>query len=250
LRRTPRGHRRIAMAQNPKYGSVNYWNEAFNKGGDFQEAFDWLASWSDLQKEIQSVLSKDARLLIPGCGNAPFQLDMYDAGYENLVCGDNSPVVIDQMKAACEASNRQIQWDLIDATCMPYESSSFEGVLDKALIDCLHCCKDSTQILRRYLDEVFRVLKPGGILVVVSFHSELSMKTVLRGRDWQISNLDTSPLLREGTDCITLSICVKGAAPGPSSVPVSASQKKNDRKKAQKLERRMMRVGLEETGLG
>lgn len=124
---------------------------------------------------------KDARILIPGCGNAPSSLEIYDEGYTNMVCADNSATVIQHM---CATSNRDIQWDLIDATCMPYHDASFDVVIDKTLIDCLHCCDDPFQCICSYIDEVFRVLAPGGIFMIVSFQSKEEMKSCLRGRAW------------------------------------------------------------------
>lgn len=217
------------------FGTSEYWNKAFQEGGQFQEPFDWLASWPELQEEICSLWPKDARLLVPGCGNAPFQLDMYDAGFENLVCGDSSPVVIEQMRTASETSHRGIQWDLMDATHMPYQSSSLEGVIDKSLIDCLHCCDGAAQILRGYLDEVFRVLVPGGTFMAISCHTKSSMKAVLKGRAWQISKVDLMPLSgREDSarnSTVTVSVCIKGTSPAPLPVTRGTSGKRDGRRR-------------------
>merc|ERR1712137_1027484 len=106
----------------------------------------------DIREEFMaSVPRKSARVLIPGCGNAPLLFEMYDEGYTDIVCGDNSPVVIQQMSAD---SDRNIQWDVMDATCMPYPDGSFDVVVDKALIDCLECSDNAIENIRRYIDEV------------------------------------------------------------------------------------------------
>ena len=41
--------------------------------------------------------SKDIKIMVPGCGNAEFSEDLYDAGFENQVNIDISEVVIKQM---------------------------------------------------------------------------------------------------------------------------------------------------------
>merc|ERR1712187_430436 len=101
---------------------------------------------------------------------------MYDAGYANLVCGDTSQVVISRMREACVAAGRQIRWDVMDATQMPYDAATFDVVIDKSLIDCLHCCQEPVQTIRSYFDEVYRVLVPGGRFLTVSFHSKHVMQ--------------------------------------------------------------------------
>ncbi|CAE8641960.1 unnamed protein product [Polarella glacialis] len=260
----------MAALSRPKggFGTLDYWNCAFEDGGEFEEPFDWLASWQDLREEVTALLpNKDAQILIPGCGNAPFQLDMYDAGYTNIVCGDNSEIVIGQMQVASDSAGRRLQWDLMDVTRMPYENCSFQAVIDKSLIDCLHCCDGATQVLRSYLDEVFRILAPGGLFVAVSCHSRPSMKATLRGRSWQtrvdvFGASDEKPLGRAsgaGAETeLTLSVCIKESpvaviAGSSSSKTLSMGKTLADRKKAQKnaqkMERRMLQASLEEASL-
>jgi len=173
------------------YGCVEYWNEQF-ECGEFSQPFDWLATWADLEKHISPAIPcQDARILIPGCGNAPFQLEMYEAGYTNMVCGDNSHAAIAQMKASKANGVSGIQWDLMDATSMPYPDASFDVVIEKSLTDCLYCCQDSMRSLRSYLDEVFRVLTPAGIFVAVTFQTTETMQALLRGRSWRVRSMQT-----------------------------------------------------------
>ena len=97
----------------PAFGTKAYWDREFGEG-IYTEQFDWVCQWSDVAKEVGSLVKKEDLVLVPGCGNAPFQLEMHDAGYKNLVCGDYSQVVIDQNKVA--NPEREIEWDLMDCT--------------------------------------------------------------------------------------------------------------------------------------
>ena len=45
-----------------------------------------FAEWKDVADVTNTLISTKDRLLLPGCGNAPFSPDMYDAGYKNQVC--------------------------------------------------------------------------------------------------------------------------------------------------------------------
>jgi len=172
------------------FGTLDYWNEEF-EAGEFAEPFDWLASWEDLEVAVTALVPcKDARVLIPGCGNAPFQLDMHQAGYSQMVCGDYSEVVIQQMRASQATQAGAIQWDVMDVARMPYENDAFDAVIDKSLMDCLRCCEDATNIISRYLDEAFRVLAPGGVFIAVSMHTEGSLRAVLHGRGWKVAKME------------------------------------------------------------
>jgi len=167
----------------PAFGTKAYWDREFGEG-IYTEQFDWVCEWEDVAKEIATLVNQEDLVLVPGCGNAPFQLEMHDAGFKNLVCGDYSQVVIDQNKEA--NPEREIEWDLMDCTAMYYEDATFDVVLDKSLLDCLHCCDGANEITAAYLAEVHRVLKPGGKFLRLSFHEPKSMKAYMRGWDWTI----------------------------------------------------------------
>jgi len=169
----------------PAFGTKDYWDKEFGEG-IYKDAFDWVCEWSDVEGDLAKLLNKSDKILVPGCGNAPFQLQMHDAGYKQLVCGDNSEVVIEQNQDANMETRPSIEWDLMDCTAMDYEDNSFDAVVDKSLLDCLHCCDGANEITRAYLNEVHRVLKPGGKFIRLSFHKSHTMKAYMRGWDWTI----------------------------------------------------------------
>ncbi len=57
----------------------------------------------------------------------------------------------------------------MDSRAMDFEDDQFELVLDKALFDCLLCGESTAKNVTKHLNEVHRVLKPGGVYLVVSF---------------------------------------------------------------------------------
>ena len=79
------------------FGDPNYWDKRYQEEGQ-EGSFDWLLSYASLKPNLQQFLTnKDMKILVVGCGNAPFSADMYDDGYENIVNNDISQVVIDIM---------------------------------------------------------------------------------------------------------------------------------------------------------
>jgi len=250
-----------------KYGSKDYWNQEY-EGGEFALPFEWLTSWEQLRDDLVDMIpNMTDRILIPGCGNAPFQLDMFDAGYEHMVCGDLSPIVINKMRAASKASGRVIQWDVMDATSMPYPDESFDVVIDKSLLDCLHCCERSLEVLRRYLDESYRVLAPGGRFIAVSLQNPQMMRSTVRGRAWilrQVGIYDSSETLADGNETsigqgdqrpcpsvgCALYVCEKPVQLESSEHAVQAdvcSVKRNKRKQ-QKRQQRLLQAAVAQVG--
>lgn len=242
----------------PRFGTIDYWDQEF-ESGEFATPFDWLASWNDLSEVITRFIpDKEARIFIPGCGNAPFQLDMYGAGYQNMVCGDNSSVVLRQMKEAHADSH--IQWDYMDATCMPYENASFDGIVDKSLVDCLLCCDEAVRTMCFYLDEVFRVLAPGGVFVIISCQKTEVMQASLRGRAWKL--IESKQILTKDLDenqdstpgaCLMLHVCAKQEFDHtaeadcrrdshPGVEPILRKNGAKERKKTDKTQRRMLQA--------
>ena len=149
-----------------EYGLEGYWDKRYSKE---LAAFDWLFSWGDLFHLICELIpDHESKILLVGCGNAPFSPDMFtDGGYHGMINTDISKVVIAQQQQNYPEQN----WQVVDATDMPYENYTFPVVIDKSLIDTLLCAKNSLKMTRKMLNEIYRVMKPGGRFVTFSLHS-------------------------------------------------------------------------------
>ena len=128
----------------PNYGEKKYWDDRYSKAGG-QASFDWLENYESLKDLLEEFIeSKEAQILILGCGNADFSEDLYDAGYQNIINVDISSVVIEQMKARNRESRPSMEWLVMDITDMShFESNTFDVAIDKSTIDALLCGDDS-----------------------------------------------------------------------------------------------------------
>ena len=128
----------------------------------FVEPFDWLFSWNDIEQLMKHLLPfKNAPSFIIGCGNAPFSVDMHNAGYYNTINADYSEVAIAQQKKKFPDMN----WVVMDAMgnflyfiiCLQSNftmthyvhtietklaSGSMPVIVDKSLIDTVLCYKE------------------------------------------------------------------------------------------------------------
>merc|ERR1712178_466582 len=122
-----------------RYGEGHYWDDRYQNWAP--DPYDWLFEWKDVSVIVESMVPHSANVLLPGCGNAPFSPDMYDAGYRNQLNFDTSDVVIQQMRSLHQ-SRSGMKYEVMDATSLEECSdSSFDAIVDKSLIDTLRCCQ-------------------------------------------------------------------------------------------------------------
>ena len=110
----------------------------------------------------------DISILEVGCGTGANLWFLAREGF-NAYGLDGSKVAID--KATNFLKNEGLYADLIegDAMSLPYPDSKFDAVID---VECIYAnsLKDTSLIL----DEVYRVLKPGGLIFSKTFSSGMS----------------------------------------------------------------------------
>ena len=71
---------------------------------------------------------------------------------------------------------------------LSYPDASFDAVIDKGTLDSLLCGENSTANTARYMAEVSRVLKAGGVFIVVSYGSPENRLSYLEGDfGWSVS---------------------------------------------------------------
>merc|ERR1712176_1588699 len=84
------------------YASQAYWDEAYadNKYGD---SFDWYGAWSEkgvdgnsIGDVVRSLLVKDSKILMLGCGNSNMSVIMHEEGFRDITNVDISEPVISQ----------------------------------------------------------------------------------------------------------------------------------------------------------
>ncbi|GMJ12327.1 hypothetical protein like AT3G17365 [Hibiscus trionum] len=151
------------------YGEPWYWD---NRYAHEPAPFDWYQKYSALAPLIRFyVPHHHQRVLVVGCGNSVFSEDMVNDWYEDVVNVDISTVVIEAMQA--KYSNRQqlkyIKLDVRDMS--PFQSGSFDAVIDKGTLDSILCGNNSRQNAAQMLDEVSRVLKDKGVYILITYGS-------------------------------------------------------------------------------
>ena len=153
----------------PDYGNPHFWDERYAARGD-GECFDWYQDWTTLGPLIRPYLTDpvSCEILIPGCGNSRLGVELYDQGYKNITAVDTSDVVISLMADRFKDRD-QMEFASMDAKNLAgIPDGTFDVIIDKALLDALLCSDDNIISVNHLVREMHRVLKPGGVYLVVS----------------------------------------------------------------------------------
>lgn len=169
--------------------------------------FEFLTSAESLHPFFQKALQSDSqlpsskRVLHVGCGNSTVgEYLIRTFGVQVVLNIDRDSELLDQLKrrwhrqnASSESSglpNDDMAFQCIDF-CKEHVDSpdgSFDLVVDKSTLDCTLCSDRSTAAL---LVEMYRLLGPNGVYLVISFHNKdliMPMLNELPGADWQVEH--------------------------------------------------------------
>ena len=158
---------------NSDFKLKEYWEKRFES----ENEYEWLVDFNGIKTYILPLIqSKEARILIIGCGNSNFSADLYDAGYENITNIDFSNICILNMREK-NANRPKMLWQVMDMTALAYPDQSFDVVIDKAGMDALMVDEgdvwepnDETLLAAdQTLLGISRVLTSSGIFIQITF---------------------------------------------------------------------------------
>lgn len=157
------------------YANKDYWEKAYS-AGHYSESFEWYGGWSEpdtnkrsLKDLLMPVLPTTSRILMLGAGNSNMSAHMYADGYKQMMNGDISAAVVEQMQAR-HKDFVGMEYRVLDATALDLESASFDAVLEKGLLDALYAGTGAQ--VPPMLKELQRVLKPGGQFLSITMQEE------------------------------------------------------------------------------
>lgn len=225
------------------FGRQKYWNEFYEEKEEFSWYSPWhdiapffmeivpLPLASDGMDGNQSHFRSSPRVLLPGIGNDSSMADMFDDGYTHLTAFDYAeegvacarkffgPRLLEKERSNSddnggnlpdkdyEGNDQECGVDLrvADARRLPYESKSFDAILEKGTLDAIYLSggKDK-ELAHEYLtmavDEFTRVTCEGGILMSISAACAGAIEAVFasRGEEWEVLRDGSFYMTEEG----------------------------------------------------
>mmetsp|Transcript_642 Transcript_642/g.697 ORF Transcript_642/g.697 Transcript_642/m.697 type:complete len:350 (+) Transcript_642:51-1100(+) len=154
-----------ALFSRQEYADKDFWDDRFAKT---KGAFDWYASWDELEEFIAPLLKEDGsdEILMVGCGNSKLSSQMYDANHKKISNIDISEVVIEKMKEQY-TDKPEMTWSVMDALDCTFDNDRFDIAIDKGTLDALVCGDDRTNGVL-LVKEMGRQVKKGGHMVIIT----------------------------------------------------------------------------------
>ena len=155
------------------YDNNKYWDEKYYIPPDqsiedaHDEAYnDFAAVLPHIEPYLENV--DGCRVLILGCGTSQIGRQLQKMGFTNIVNADLSPKLIHRMLEPAELLEG-VDCVCVDATNMyMFPEGWFDLIIDKALLDTLFTKTSMMRDVPKMIDEVSRVLAPGGTYFVFS----------------------------------------------------------------------------------
>jgi ubiquinone/menaquinone biosynthesis C-methylase UbiE len=138
---------------------MNFWNEEV-----YKKKLQWniwpfpevISSLLNLSREHEVL---DKTVLEVGCGVGNNIIPIAKLGFEAYGI-DISDYAILETKKRAHQENVRIELTSGNIEKLPYESNFFSFVIDRSVLTCT-----SPEVITKSLDEILRVLKPGGIFM-------------------------------------------------------------------------------------
>ncbi|MBQ8983884.1 MAG: class I SAM-dependent methyltransferase [Lachnospiraceae bacterium] len=146
----------------------DYWNSVSEKK-EFTTPFHAEA--------FSKYVKKDALIVDVGCGYGRTLNELTGLGYSNLIGLDFSQGMIDRGKKAFPSLDLRIKTD--DSIDLP--ESSVDAVILFAVLTCIVDNEDQ----KKLVSEIYRVLKPGGILYVNDFILNIDERNLNRYKQYE-----------------------------------------------------------------
>lgn len=185
--------------KNASYGTLSYWDERYSKEAP-DASFDWFQKYEDIRELIAPFIpsaGKTSRIVVLGCGNSTLSADLYEDGFHSISNVDFSSVVIKRL-AEQHIDKPEMTWIEGDIRSLTFPDASFDVAIDKGTMDALLAEKGDVwnpsdevrQACREEIDEVTRVLAPGGVFLYLTFGQPHFRKPHLLRDGWDVKTIE------------------------------------------------------------
>jgi SAM-dependent methyltransferase len=158
----------------PDFGSVAYWEQRYEEqrhasGKNF--TFDWYVPYANIQEVTENFATEDKsdKVLVVGCGNSMLIEDMYETGFHDITGIDFSKTAIEMNIAKYREKEGM---DFLQGHVQrmdEFEDDRFGLIIDKACMDSCFCGLQGVENVEKMIEEIYRVLQPGGTFLCITY---------------------------------------------------------------------------------
>lgn len=129
---------------------------------DYARAAVNVGLWNSEKILVEKFVPADAEILELGCGAGRVAFALAKSGYAKIAATDFSPAMIEAAEEINRRERADIAFSVADATALPFPPESFDAAI---------FAFNGLQMIprrerrERALNEIFRVLRPGGIFI-------------------------------------------------------------------------------------
>lgn len=136
-------------------------------------------------------MTKSDKILNIGCGNSKLSEDLSEEGYEDITNIDFSTKVITQMEEKYKQKYPKMEWKVMDVLNMSeFPKETFNTIIDKGTFDCIVCGDNSTPNAAKMMQEIYRILAPGGHYMVITYGDQEFRKKYFETQPWSFNAPD------------------------------------------------------------
>ena len=148
------------------YADKGYWLKRYER---IESSYEWYDDYETIKPIIKELnIPKRSIILNIGIGNSEFSEKMYDEGYKKNYNIDFARNVIHYMKQRNKRIRSSMIFETMDILDIEYEDEQFHAIFDKATLDCVFCGIDVERKINKFMNEIYRVLKPKGYFIMIS----------------------------------------------------------------------------------
>ncbi|KAK4991673.1 hypothetical protein LTR50_001681 [Elasticomyces elasticus] len=175
-----------------EFTDPEYWNTRYSKNDAAAESYNWLCDFSTIKPFLTKHLppaTMRPKILQLGCGNSTLTKELYDLNYHGQISIDFSSVVINNMRM----KHADMDWRVMDVRHTEFDAESIDVAIDRATLDALLYGslwdpEDEVRAnVKAYVDEVARILKPGGKWLYITWRQPHFLRPLLQRPDiWDL----------------------------------------------------------------
>ncbi|MDD5710801.1 MAG: class I SAM-dependent methyltransferase [Candidatus Colwellbacteria bacterium] len=131
--------------------------------------------WESETMLIEKYFAPEISVLDVGCGSGRTTIPLHQAGY-SVIGVDITPEMINTARSVAKSKNLEIDYLVGDATQLEFDDNTFEGAIFANNGWSQIPGKDNRQ---KTLNEIYRILKPGGIFIFTAHKRYISLNNFL-----------------------------------------------------------------------